>query len=253
MQALPVIVGFGGYNAAGRSSSHQAFRRLVLESLSQEEQEQTIVSLACLMKLVSWNNQFYEDYQEERLTQTQVAKKYKDLVLKGTLIRRLEDNLFDPKKVYGHKRVVVESKDKENIFFKIAKRDLPSVTCWGTGSPFREFMHVDDLGEAVIFVLRNWNPDSENAPKDKEGNPRLLLNVGTGKDLSIKKLATTIAELTNFKGNIIWDKTKPDGTPKKLLNIENIRKIGWEPKIDLIEGITKTIKDFQNENIDSFT
>ena len=81
----------------------------------------------------------------------------------------------------------------------------------------------------------------------------MLLNVGTGKDLSIKKLATTIGELTNFKGNIIWDKTKPDGTPKKLLNIENIRKIGWEPKIDLIEGITKTIKDFQNENIDSFT
>ena len=124
------------------------------------------------------------------------------------------------------------------------------VACWGTGSPFREFMHVDDLGEAVIFVLRNWDPDSENAPKDKEGNPLFLLNVGTGKDLSIKKLATTIAELTNFKGNIIWDKTKPDGTPKKLLNIENIRKIGWEPKIDLIEGITKTIKDFQNENID---
>ena len=116
MQALPVIVGFGGYNAAGRSSSHQAFRRLVLESLSQEEQEQTIVSLACLMKLVSWNEQFYTDYQEDSLTQTQVAKKYKDLVLKGTLIRRLEDNLFDPKKVYGHKRVVVESKDKKNIF-----------------------------------------------------------------------------------------------------------------------------------------
>ncbi len=127
MQALPVIVGFGGYNAAGRSSSHQAFRRLVLESLSQEEQEQTIVSLACLMKLVSWNDQFYTDYQEDSLTQTQVAKKYKDLVLKGTLIRRLEDNLFDPKKVYGHKRVVVESKDKKNIFFKIAKRDLPPV------------------------------------------------------------------------------------------------------------------------------
>ena len=78
MQALPVIVGFGGYNAAGRSSSHQAFRRLVLESLSQEEQEQTIASLACLMKLVSWNDQFYTDYQEENLTQTQVAKKYKD-------------------------------------------------------------------------------------------------------------------------------------------------------------------------------
>ena len=64
MQALPVIVGFGGYNAAGRSSSHQAFRRLVLESLSQEEQEQTIASLACLMKLVSWNDQFYTDYQD---------------------------------------------------------------------------------------------------------------------------------------------------------------------------------------------
>ena len=130
-------------------------------------------------------------------------------------------------------------------FCLASKGALPSVTCWGTGSPFREFMHVDDLGEAAIFALRNWNPDSENAPKDQEGNPLLLLNVGTGKDLSIKELATTIAELSNFKGNIIWDKTKPDGTPKKLLNIENIRKIGWEPKIDLIEGITKTIKDFE--------
>ena len=100
MQALPVIVGFGGYNAAGRSSSHQAFRRIVLESLPKQEQEQTIVSLACLMKLVSWDGQFYNDHQNNKLTPTQIVQEYKDLVLKGTLIRRLEDNLFDPKKIY---------------------------------------------------------------------------------------------------------------------------------------------------------
>ncbi len=132
-------------------------------------------------------------------------------------------------------------------FYLASKDSIPSVTCWGNGSPFREFMHVDDLARAIIFVLENWDPESENAPKDKKGNPLLILNVGTGKDISIKELAKTIADLTKYEGDIIWDESKPNGTPKKLLNIENIRKIGWEPKISLREGITKTIKDFQRE------
>ena len=84
-------------------------------------------------------------------------------------------------------------------------------------------MYVDDLAEASIYCLENWDLDSENAPKDKEGNPLTLLNVGTGKDISIKELALKIASITGFKGEIIWDKSKPDGTKRKLLNINRIQ------------------------------
>ena len=126
-------------------------------------------------------------------------------------------------------------------FYKASKESLNSVTCWGTGSPFGEFLHVNDLANAVVFVLENWNPDHKNAPKDKNGQPLQILNVGTGKDLSIKELASKIAKNFNYKGDIIWDKTKPNGTPKKLLNINKILELGWSPQIELEKGINLTI------------
>ncbi len=116
------------------------------------------------------------------------------------------------------------------------------VKCWGTGSPLREFLHVDDLADAVFFCLENWFPYQTIAPCDSRGKPLIYLNVGTGKDISIKELALKIAEFTNFKGRILWDKTKPDGTPKKQLDINAISSLGWKPKISLDEGIRKTIK-----------
>lgn len=126
--------------------------------------------------------------------------------------------------------------------FLIAKREhLPSVTCWGSGMVFREFMHVDDLADGVIFCLKNWYPSREDAPKDSYGNPLNHLNIGTGKDISIKDLALKIANLTNFKGEVLWDTSKPDGTPKKLLDVNRINKLGWETKINLDHGIKKTI------------
>ena len=126
--------------------------------------------------------------------------------------------------------------------FLIAKtQNLPSITCWGSGSVLREFMHVDDLAEAVIFCLENWFPDYRNAPLDIYGNPLNHLNVGTGKDISIKCLAKKIASITDFKGEIIWDKSKPDGTPRKLLDVHRLNKLGWKSEIDLDEGLTKTI------------
>ncbi len=130
-------------------------------------------------------------------------------------------------------------------FYFASKNSLPSVTCWGTGTPFREFMHVDDLASASIFALERWNPDAKNTPLDINGNPLLFLNVGTGKDLSIKDLAEKIAEITKFKGQIIWDQSKPDGTPKKLLNIDRLKNLGWENKIDLTKGIKNTISDYE--------
>ena len=102
-------------------------------------------------------------------------------------------------------------------------------------------MHVDDLAEAVFFCLENWFPDQTNEPCNSRGKHLIYLNVGTGKDISIKELALKIAKFTNFKGRILWDTTKPDGTPKKQLDINAISSLGWKPKIPLDEGIRKTI------------
>ena len=122
------------------------------------------------------------------------------------------------------------------------------VICWGTGAPFREFLHVNDLGEAATFALENWNPNATNAPKDKFGKPLQLLNVGTGQDISIKELTKKIALMCKYEGEIIWDKDKPDGTPRKLLDISNLKSIGWQSKITLEDGIKLTIKEFREMN-----
>ena len=124
---------------------------------------------------------------------------------------------------------------------------LEYVTCWGSGLPRREFLHVDDLGDACVFALENWDPNSENAPKDKKGQPLELLNVGTGIDITIKELAEFIANETGYKGQIKWDTSKPDGTLKKLLNINSFKSLGWTAKTSLKEGIIDTIKIFKDE------
>ncbi len=129
-------------------------------------------------------------------------------------------------------------------FLDAESNNISTVTCWGTGSALREFLYVDDLAEAAIFCLEKWDPSAKDAPQDKFGNLLNHLNVGSGKDISIKELATKIAKITNYKGEILWDKSKPDGTPRKLLNIEKITKLGWKPKISLNDGIKKTIKSF---------
>jgi len=126
-------------------------------------------------------------------------------------------------------------------FSKASIECKPFVECWGSGTPLREFLHVDDLGDAVVFCLENWQPSDENSPKDLYGNSLNHLNVGTGKDISIKQLAKKIAYYSEFKGEIIWNDSKPDGTPKKQLDISKISKLGWLPKIKLDDGIQQTI------------
>jgi len=101
------------------------------------------------------------------------------------------------------------------------------VTLWGDGSAMREFLYVDDLAEAAFKCMVNY--DSEE-----------IINVGTGKDITIKELATTIADVVGFKGEIVWDTSKPNGTPRKVLNVDKIKSLGWEPKVGLREGIEKT-------------
>ena len=118
------------------------------------------------------------------------------------------------------------------------------VTCWGSGKPLREFLHVDDLGNACVFALENWDP---SITKDENGKSLTHLNVGTGLDISINDLAEIIARECKFKGKIIWDKTKPDGTPKKLLDVRRINDLGWKASIDLERGIKMAIQNFKEE------
>ena len=121
------------------------------------------------------------------------------------------------------------------------------VTCWGSGNPFREFLHVDDLGDACTYALEKWDPRANNAPKQEDGNLLSYINIGSGEEISIKELAVLIAEIIGFKGNIKWDKSKPDGTFKKRLDIRRAQELGWEAKINLHLGLKKTYKDFLNE------
>jgi GDP-L-fucose synthase len=121
-------------------------------------------------------------------------------------------------------------------FHEAKLADAPNVTCWGTGSPMREFLHVDDLGAACVYALEHYDPD----PND----PIQHLNVGTGIDLTIKELAELVKSTIGFKGEIIWDHTKPDGTPKKQLDVQRIQSLGWRHTIELGEGIAGTYNDF---------
>ena len=132
-------------------------------------------------------------------------------------------------------------------FHEAAERGDAMVTCWGTGSPLREFLHVDDLGEACVFALEHWDPGSASAPCDAAGQPLPFLNVGTGKDLSIRELAEAVAEATDFKGKIQWDSSQPDGTPKKQLDVSRLRQLGWTARIALSEGLQGTVSLFRQQ------
>ena len=128
--------------------------------------------------------------------------------------------------------------------FSVAKRkSQKEVICWGSGKPLREFLYSDDLGNATIFLMKNWDTKIKSFFNDND-TPSIF-NIGSGNEISIKELAEKIAKLTGFKGKIVWDTSKPDGTPRKLLDISKIKKIGWEPKINLEEGLKRVIKDFQ--------
>jgi len=119
-----------------------------------------------------------------------------------------------------------------NRFVTARRANLPEVTLWGTGSPMREFLHSSDLALAVILASEKYDSD-------------LHLNIGTGSDLSIRELAQRIAKSAGFKGEINWDPSKPDGTPRKLLDISRLKALGWEPKVSLDEGIQETIQYFE--------
>ena len=121
-------------------------------------------------------------------------------------------------------------------FHEAKSNNNATVKLWGSGTPRREFLFVDDMAAAVVFALENKLPD-------------YLYNVGTGVDLTIKELAENIQKVIGHQGAIEWDSSKPDGTPRKLMNVAKMHQLGWKHKVDLIEGITKTYNWFlENES-----
>ena len=131
-------------------------------------------------------------------------------------------------------------------FDEAKRRGKDSVTCWGTGKPLREFLHADDLGEACVFALERWSAMKEDSPRDDDGEALAYLNVGTGIDLSIRELAEQVADAVGFNGAIHWDESKPDGTPKKQLDVSRMNALGWQARIRLKEGLIETVDDFRN-------
>ena len=131
-------------------------------------------------------------------------------------------------------------------FHEAKQAGANSVTCWGSGMPLREFLHADDLGEACVFALENWSALDSDAPKDDSGRPLAFLNVGTGIDLTIRELAEQVATAVGYSGTINWDRSKPDGTPKKQLNVSRLEQLGWCARIPLVEGLTLSVKDFED-------
>src|SRR3954449_3205313 len=119
-------------------------------------------------------------------------------------------------------------------FDEAARSGAPSVTVWGTGTPRREFLHVDDLARACVHLLEHYD----------EPEP---INVGVGEDLSIREIAEMVAEVVGFEGDLEFDTTKPDGTPRKLLDVSKIRGLGWEPRIGLRDGLADTYRWYREQ------
>jgi GDP-L-fucose synthase len=112
---------------------------------------------------------------------------------------------------------------------KIAK--APSVACWGTGAPLREFLYADDLASACIFLMDRYSEEQ-------------FINVGSGSELSIRELTEIVKRVVGFQGDVVWDKSKPDGTPRKLMDSSRLAALGWKPRVDLEMGIRAAYEDF---------
>ena len=116
-------------------------------------------------------------------------------------------------------------------FHEAARDGENEVVCWGSGSPKREFLHVDDLAKGLLHLMDHHNSEG-------------WINIGTGEDLTIKELALTIANVVGYRGDVIWDTSKPDGTPRKLLNVDRINEMGWKAAIELRHGIESVYADY---------
>lgn len=119
-------------------------------------------------------------------------------------------------------------------FHEAKLKNEPEVSVWGTGTPRREFLHVDDMADACVYLMENYNASDIGE----------FVNIGVGEDLTIKELAELIKEIVGFKGKIVYDSSKPDGTPQKLLDVTKLQRLGWKARIHLKDGIKKVYQEY---------
>ena len=145
-------------------------------------------------------------------------------------ISAMPTNMYGPNDNYNlHTSHVLPALIRKFHEAKVA--NAPSVTCWGTGAPLREFLYSDDLGAACVFLMQRYEDDQ-------------FINVGSGSEITIKDLSELIKSVVGFKGDVVWDRSKPDGTPRKLMDSSRLFALGWKPKIDLRTGIQLAYQDF---------
>jgi GDP-L-fucose synthase len=171
-----------------------------------------------------------EPYAIAKIAGIKMCEAYRDQY-GSDFISVMPTNLYGPNDNYDLKNShVLPALIRKFHEAKIENKD--AVEIWGTGSPKREFLHVDDLAEACYFLMENYS--------DKE-----LVNIGVGEDISIKDLALLIKDIVGFEGDLKWDTTKPDGTPRKLLDVSKLKNLGFEARISLREGISSVYEEFQ--------
>jgi GDP-L-fucose synthase len=161
-----------------------------------------------------------------------IGKDLRKSPLKGSDLRGMKDaDIIKTLSVYGI---------KTSYQSPVTHHPSPSVVVelWGSGKHYREFLYVDDVADACVFLMENY--DASRFASDKSRVADNFINIGTGEDLTIKDLAKMVREAVGFKGKIVWDTSKPEGTPRKLLDVSKIKSLGWQPKISLEEGIRRT-------------
>ena len=172
-------------------------------------------------------NEFYAISKISGIKMCQAYRKQFDC----DFISAMPTNLYGPNDNYDlNDSHVIPALIKKFCIAK--KKNQPYVSIWGTGKPRREFLHVDDCAGAILHLLKNYSDIHH-------------INIGSGSDIKISDLAFLISDLIGFKGSLNFDQSKPDGTPQKLLDISKIKEIGWTPSIDLREGLSKTIIEFE--------
>lgn len=170
-----------------------------------------------------------EPYAIAKISGIKLCEAYRDQY-GSNFISAMPTNLYGPNDNYDlqNSHVLPALLRK---FHEAREAGHPTVECWGTGSPMREFLHVDDLAEACVFLMESYDE-------------KPFVNVGTGTDVTIKELAETIADIVGYSGEIVWNTDRPDGTPRKLMDVSRIHALGWKHKIDLRDGIERVYQDF---------
>lgn len=176
-----------------------------------------------------------EPYAIAKITGIKLCEAYRDQY-GCNFISAMPTNLYGPNDNYDlNNSHVLPALIRK---FHTAKQEGNSqVEVWGTGSPMREFLHVDDLADACLFLMLNYNE-------------KIFVNIGTGTDLTIKALAEMVKEIVGFDGELRWNTDKPDGTPRKLMDVSRIHEQGWKHKIDLRDGVKSVYEDFKSKNIE---